>query len=132
MEFVNRIIDLMTDSNHLYVRHLSEIIINNKFRSIDELKSYEDELFTIDGKLLDDEERINYCMSLLNPGYIDYEVLTYDEIKLYNELINNINDTSKSIDERIFDLVKVFELTKRNMYFVCEVYQYILDGRFDK
>ena len=74
MILVNELLKNINNDNNYLVMDLTDLINACKFNEEEELKKYEDSKFTIDGKVLSDEERVNYCISILDPSY-DYENL---------------------------------------------------------
>lgn len=128
MILVNELLKNINNDNNYLVMDLTDLIIACKFNEEEELKKYEDSKFTIDGKVLSDEERVNYCISILDPSY-DYENLEYEEIQVYKELKNNI-DKSSDLDTKIINIIKIFSLTHRDLYLPYQAYKLIINKKY--
>lgn len=128
MILVNELLKNINNDNNYLVMDLTDLINACKFNDEEELKKYEDSKFTIDGKVLSDEERVNYCISILDPSY-DYENLEYEEIQVYKELKNNI-DKSSDLDTKIINIIKIFSLTHRDLYLPYQAYKLIINKKY--
>ena len=126
MKIIEDLKNNISNENEKLVFELANIIIDNKITTLDELKKLEDSFFTYNGKLLSDEERINYCMEMIKYSSDDYDLLTFEEIqeykKLKNQLYNSIADSNK---QKIRTLIMIFSMTKRDMMFLIETYNWI-------
>ena len=126
MKIIEDLKNNISNENEKLVFELANIIIDNKIPTLDELKKLEDSFFTYNGKVLSDEERINYCMEMIKYSSDDYDLLTFEEIqeykKLKNQLYNSIADSNK---QKIRTLIMIFSMTKRDMMFLIETYNWI-------
>ena len=126
MKIIEDLKNNISNENEKLVFELANIIIDNKITTLDELKKLEDSFFTYNGKVLSDEERINYCMEMIKYSSDDYDLLTFEEIqeykKLKNQLYNSIADSNK---QQIRTLIMIFSMTKRDMMFLIETYNWI-------
>lgn len=126
MKIIEDLKNNISNENEKLVFELANIIIDNKITTLDELKKLEDSFFTYNGKVLSDEERINYCMEMIKYSSDDYDLLTFEEIqeykKLKNQLYNSIADSNK---QKIRILIMIFSMTKRDMMFLIETYNWI-------
>ena len=126
MKIIEDLKNNISNENKKLVFELANIIIDNKITTLDELKKLEDSFFTYNGKVLSDEERINYCMEMIKYSSDDYDLLTFEEIqeykKLKNQLYNSIADSNK---QKIRTLIMIFSMTKRDMMFLIETYNWI-------
>ena len=126
MKIIEDLKNNISNENEKLVFELANIIIDNKITTLDELKKLEDSFFTYNGKVLSDEERINYCMEMIKYSSDDYDLLTFEEIqeykKLKNQLYNSIADSNK---QKIRTLIMIFSMTKRDMMFLIETYNWI-------
>lgn len=126
MKIIEALKNNISNENEKLVFELANIIIDNKITTLDELKKLEDSFFTYNGKVLSDEERINYCMEMIKYSSDDYDLLTFEEIqeykKLKNQLYNSIADSNK---QKIRTLIMIFSMTKRDMMFLIETYNWI-------
>ena len=126
MKIIEDLKNNISNENEKLVFELANIIRDNKITTLDELKKLEDSFFTYNGKVLSDEERINYCMEMIKYSSDDYDLLTFEEIqeykKLKNQLYNSIADSNK---QKIRTLIMIFSMTKRDMMFLIETYNWI-------
>lgn len=129
MYLSEEIIKKINNANSKISKQLIETINKNKISTIKELQRIEDKIFTINGKVLTDDERIDYCIKLYEKFPFDYEELTFEECimerKYYNELNTNISNKQK-----IINLIKLFSLTGRDIYFLTETYNLIINNEF--
>ena len=116
-----------TNKNKDLVNELIEVIKDNNINSIEQLVSLEDRKFTIAGKTLNIKERIKYCFLSIENSYYDYDGMLLDEIKelkkLKESILLNIDDKTK-----ILNLIKIYNITNREIIFIKEVYEYIING----
>ena len=120
------LINKINNENSKLVKQLVEFINDRKITSIEELNDYENKIFTIDSEVLNDQERIKYCLNMYENFPFEYEDLTFAECQierqLYNKLKNNVGiSQSKKI------LVLLFSLTGREIYFLKEAYEMIIN-----
>ena len=117
----------INNDNYKIVEELGQIIIDLKINSLEDLRKQEDYLFTYNGNVLNNQERINYCLELIKYLNEDYELLSFKDIQKYKqlklELSNNI-----SIEDKIKNLVILFNMTNRDMLFLTETYHFIING----
>ena len=115
----------INNDNYRIINELADIIINNKINNIDELKAYQDSLFTIKGNKLSHSEQINYCKKIIDSNpYIkeDIDFLDLQRIqKLKEELKNN---SSKNVDKRIIELMSLLE---KSMLLPFDAYNMIMN-----
>ena len=125
MKIIDDLKNKITNDNKKIVLELSTFIIDNKITSLEELKQKEDEIFTYNTKVLNNEERINYCLDMIKYSSADYDLLTYEEIQVYKGLKQDLQ-TSNSIEQQIKDLILLFSMTNRDMMFLTEAYNLII------
>ena len=125
MKIIDDLKNKITNDNKKLVLELSTFIIDNKITSLEELKQKEDEIFTYNTKVLNNEERINYCLDMIKYSSADYDLLTYEEIQVYKGLKQDLQ-TSNSIEQQIKDLILLFSMTNRDMMFLTEAYSLIM------
>ena len=126
MKIIEDLKNNISNENEKLVFELANIIIDNKITTLDELKKLEDSFFTYNGKVLSDEERINYCMEMIKYSSDDYDLLTFEEIQEYNKLKNQLyNSIADSNKQKIRTLIMIFSMTKRDMMFLIETYNWI-------
>lgn len=127
MNLSKEIIKNISNSNSKLSKQLIEIINRNKISTIEELQSYENKKFTINGRILTEEERIAYCLKLYEEFPFEYEDLTFEECSLERKYYNELN-TNISNREKIINLIKLFSLTGRELYFLIEAYSLIINN----
>lgn len=125
MKIIEDLKNNITNENEKLVFELANIIIDNKITTLEELKKLEDSFFTYNGKILSDEERINYCLDIIKYNSDDYDLLTFDEIQEYKKLKNELQ-TAISSEQKIKNLIMIFNMTKRDMMFLTETYNWIV------
>jgi hypothetical protein len=119
----------LNETNSHLIKHLSRIIKNNHITSIEELIEFENKQFTIDGKLLDKEGRIKYASKMALQSYWDYDNL--DSI----EEINYVSDLKESLkqdisdEEKIYNIIKLFDIVGNECLFVSDAYKLIVEGK---
>lgn len=128
MKIIEELKNNITTANKKIVLELSNFIIDNKITSIDELKQKEDELFTYNQKVLNEEERINYCLDMIKYSSDDYDLLTYEEIQEYKKLKQELITTTSN-HNKIKNLIILFNMTNRDMMFLTETYSYIVSNK---
>lgn len=125
MKIIEDLKNNITNENEKLVFELANIIIDNKIATIEELKKLEDSFFTYNGKILSDEERIDYCLDIIKYNSDDYDLLTFDEIQEYKKLKNELQ-AAISNEQKIKNLILLFNMTKRDMMFLTATYNWIV------
>lgn len=128
MKIIDELKNKISNENKRIVLELSNIIIDNKITTLEELKQKEDELFTDNNKVLTEQERIDYCLDMIKYSSADYELLTYDEIQEYKRLKLELK-SSISNNQKIKDLIILFSMTDRDMMFLTEAYDLIVSNK---
>ncbi len=126
MKIIDELKNKISNKNKKIVLELSNIIIDNKITTLEELKQKEDEIFTYNGKVLTEEERINYCLEMIKYSSADYELLSFDEIQEYKRLKLELK-SSISNNQKIKNLIILFSMTDRDMMFLTEAYNLIIE-----
>ena len=126
MKLANDLINNITNNNSLLVKQIVKIINNYKFNTIEQLNKYENNIFTIDNKVLNEEERIQYCIDIYNNFPDEYIDLSFEECQL-ERIYNNQLKENISNSEKIKILIKLFSLTGREIYFIKEAYDLIIN-----
>ena len=127
MYLINNLMAKKTSKNEEIISELVEYIKEEKISNIEQLKALEDRIFTINGKILNDSQRIKYCFSIIENAYYDYDGLSSSEIKVLKNLKESIT-SDISDKEKIFNLIKINMVTNREIMFIKEAYEYILRG----
>lgn len=124
MKIIDELKNKISNENKRIVLELSNIIIDNKITTLEELKQKEDEIFTYNGKVLNEDERIDFCLEMIKYSSADYELLSFDEIQEYKRLKLELKSYISN-DEKIKDLIILFSMTDRDMMFLTEAYSLI-------
>lgn len=128
MKIIDELKNKISNENKRIVLELSNIIIDNKITTLEELKQKEDELFTDNNKVLTEQERIDYCLDMIKYSSADYELLTYDEIQEYKRLKLELKSLISN-NQKIKDLIILFSMTDRDMMFLTEAYDLIVSNK---
>lgn len=128
MNLIENLKSKISNENKKIVFELSNYILDNKITTLEELTKKENELFTYNGKVLNTEERINYCLDIIKYSSDDYNLLTFEEIQVYKRLKNELQ-TSISIEQKILNLILIFSMTNRDILFLTETYNFILSNK---
>lgn len=127
MKIIDDLKNNISNENEKLVFELANIIMDNKITTLEELKKLEDSFFTYNGKVLSDDERINYCLEIIKYNSDDYDLLTFEEIQEYKKLKKELQ-TATSNDQKIKNLIMIFSMTKRDMMFLTEAYNWIINN----
>lgn len=103
--------------------------MEEKICTLKQLKKKEDEYFTYNRKILNDEERIQKCIEILKHSYIDYDILSFGDIQIYKELKLELNENISN-KQKIKNLILLFSMTNRDMLFLTETYNLIMNDEF--
>ena len=125
MNLVKNLIDNITNDNSMIVYELVTIITDHKFQDIKELSNFEDSIFTFNNKILNQDERIKYCIDLYNSFPGEYVDLTFEQCQLEKNYLNILKEANNNSD-KIKILIKLFALTGRQIYFITEAYNFII------
>ena len=125
MKIIDELKNKISNENKRIVLELSNIIIDNKITTLEELKQKEDEIFTYNGKVLNEDERIDFCLEMIKYSSADYELLSFNEIQEYKRLKLELKSYISN-DEKIKDLIILFSMTDRDMMFLTEAYDLIV------
>ena len=129
MKLANVLINNINNDNSYLVKQLVSIINNYKFETIEDLIQYENRLFTIDNKVLNKEERINYCMDMYNNFSDEYIDLSFEQCQLERKYLNKLKEDISN-NEKINLLIKMYSLTGRELFFLKEAYDLIVNREF--
>ena len=127
MNLVEELRNKMNNDNYKIIEELAQIIIDLKINSLEELKKQEDDLFVYNNKKLTDDERINLCMEMIKYANGDYDLLSFEEIQKYKQLKLEL-ESNISNEEKIKNLIILFNMTDRDMLFLTEAYKFIING----
>lgn len=127
MNLVEELRNKMNNDNYKIIEELVQIIIDLKINNLEELKKQEDDLFVYYNKKLTDDERINLCMEMIKYTNGDYDLLSFEEIQKYKQLKLEL-ESNISNEEKIKNLIILFNMTDRDMLFLSEAYKFIING----
>lgn len=127
IELINELMSHKTLNNEEIVDELVDCIKSRNISKFEELEALEDRMFTFDGKVLNLKQRISYCYVEMINAYYDYDGLSIEEINELQKLKNSVSN-DKSDKENILNLIKIYSFTNRQLMFVKEAYEFILEG----
>lgn len=129
MNLITELKSKINNKNSKLIKEFIEIIIEEKIYTLEQLEKLEDEYFTYNGKILNDEERIQKCIEILKHSYIDYDILSFGDIQIYKELKLELNENISN-KQKIKNLILLFSMTNRDMLFLTETYNLIMNDEF--
>lgn len=128
MKIIDDLKNNISTKNKKIVLELANFIIDNKITTLEELKQKEDEIFTYNGKVLNEDERIDFCLEMIKYSSADYELLSFDEIQEYKRLKLELKSPISN-NQKIKDLIILFSMTDRDMMFLTEAYDLIVSNK---
>lgn len=128
MKIIDELKNKISNENKRIVLELSNIIIDNKITTLEELKQKEDEIFTYNGKVLNEDERIDFCLEMIKYSSADYELLSFNEIQEYKRLKLELKSPISN-NQKIKDLIILFSMTDKDMMFLTEAYDLIVSNK---
>ena len=117
MELIDNLLKNISEDNSYIIKSISSIIINNNINTLEDLKLFQSKKDVINGKELSINDKINYAKNIINSFPYDIDRLDYDEVikyQRYKDIINN----SKVEEDIIINLIKIYDLTCREIYFL--------------
>lgn len=124
----NELIKHKNSSNESIVEYLIDIIDNEKITSIFDLETLENKIFTINNKTLNYKERIDYVTHYVQSSYYDYDGLDLEEMKYLNNLKKNL-ETLNNEENKVIVLIKILDFTNKDIMFVKEAYNLIINNK---
>lgn len=118
----------ITNDNVKYIEELTDIIIDEKIHSLDDLKKYEDNFYkNSNGEYLSIDERVQSCIDVIDRNPFEYDGLLYEQIK-------NLKSERKLIDDEIMEnkllhIIKYYYLTNRDNPFPYFTYHLITNNK---
>ena len=86
MSLLTELLKHKNSNNENLVNELIECIESENINSKEDLQILENRYFTINGKLLNDKEKIQYCVLSMANYHCDYDNLSIEEINLFSQL----------------------------------------------
>jgi len=119
------ILKKINNNNYKIVNELIDLIIEENIKSEEELKEYQDNLFKIDGKLMNHEEEIDYCVKtiLSTPASEGLFFLDMQEVINFKENVNSL-----SIEEKNKRVIIIYSLMNLDMMLPYDAYKLIMSN----
>ena len=115
----------INNNNYKIVNELIDLITEENIKSEEELKEYQDNLFKIDGKLMNHEEEIDYCVKtiLSTPASEGLFFLDMQEVINFKENVNSL-----SIEEKNKRVIIIYSLMNLDMMLPYDAYKLIMSN----
>lgn len=127
-ELIENLKKHLTKTNSNIIENIINIIINNSINNIESLINLENTNFTIKGKILSREEKVNYCYNNIINSYYDADSLDFEESLEYYKYYELLK-TSINIEDKIRYIVLLYDLTGREQLLVYEIYNCIINNQ---
>ena len=128
MKIIDDLKNNISTKNKKIVLELANFIIDNKITTLEELKQKETAIFSYNGKVLNEDERIDFCLEMIKYSSADYELLSFDEIQEYKRLKLELKSPISN-NQKIKDLIILFSMTDKDMMFLTEAYDLIVSNK---
>lgn len=126
MDLITNLLNHQNSDNYNIIKELIDIIRYENLKNEDDLKTFEQNIFTFNHKILTKSEKIDYALSIIRTSD-DYDMMTFPEIQIYKKYKMQINKTN-DLDEKIKYLIKLYNLAQREMIFPYEAYNFIIEN----
>ena len=126
---INELNKHITKDNSKLVNYLSSLITYHKINNLRELQDYENKAFTINGKELTKQEKIKYATEIAFRSFYDYDSVEDSSSHLIYKLKLSL-DTDISDEEKIYNIIKLFDLTGKKCYFLVDAYNLIVQDKY--
>ena len=127
MNLINEIKKHINENNSSIINELVELISIYNLKNLKDLKDLEESFFRTNNHNLNKKEKINYALTIMITAD-DYENLTFEEIQIYKTYKNNILKTN-NLEEKIKNIIKLYNLSKRELIFPYEAYNLIIENK---
>ena len=119
------ILKKINNNNYKIVNELIDLIKEENIKSEEELKEYQNNLFKIDGKLMNHEEEIDYCVKtiLSTPASEGLFFLDMQEVINFKENVNSL-----SIEEKNKRVIIIYSLMNLDMMLPYDAYKLIMSN----
>lgn len=119
------ILKKINNNNYKIVNELIDLITEENIKSEEELKEYQDNLFKIDGELMNHEEEIDYCVKtiLSTPASEGLFFLDMQEVINFKENVNSL-----SIEEKNKRVIIIYSLMNLDMMLPYDAYKLIMSN----
>ena len=126
---INELNKHITPGNKKLVKYLSTLITYHNINSLEELKDYETKAFVVDGRELTRKDKIKYTTEIAFRSFYDYDDIEDSSSHLIHELKQSL-DTNISDEEKIYNIIKLFDLTGKKCYFLVDAYNLIIKDKY--
>ena len=126
---INELNKHITKDNSKLVNYLSSLITYHKINNLRELQDYENKAFAINGKELTKQEKIKYATEIAFRSFYDYDSVEDSSSHLIYKLKLSL-DTDISDEEKIYNIIKLFDLTGKKCYFLVDAYNLIVQDKY--
>ncbi|MBR3897680.1 MAG: hypothetical protein IKJ43_00170 [Bacilli bacterium] len=116
----------INNNNYKIVNELIELITDENINSTSKLKQYQDELFMIDGKKLNQDEQIEYCIKNIQINGTIPETMDFTDVQKVIKLKEKLN-TKK--EEKEISVIILYSLLGKDMMLPYDAYNYIINNK---
>ena len=125
MNLIENLKSKISNENKKIVFELSNYILDNKITTLEELTKKENELFTYNGKVLNTEERINYCLDIIKYSSDDYDLLKYENVIITPHIGFYTKEAMEKRAKIIFDKLFMY-ISIKNIQLIL-LYEILID-----
>ena len=127
-ELISEIKKHITENNKYLAEDLINEIIKKSINNIEDLIILENNHFKIGNKILNREEKIEYCSNNILNSYYDADNLDFEESQTYYKY-NDLLKSSSNIEDKIKYIILLYELTNKKQLLVYELYNCIIENK---
>lgn len=120
------LLEKLNNDNYKIVNELIEIISYEKINTKDQLKDYQDKLFKIEGKVMNNSEKILRCINQINDAIHISEGLDFIEFQKFINMKKQLKTVKE--EEKIKLIIKIFNTLGLEMMFPYEAYNLIVNN----
>ncbi|MGN1370684.1 MAG: hypothetical protein ACI4XM_00175 [Candidatus Coprovivens sp.] len=127
-KLINEIKKHITENNKYLAEDLINEIIKKSINNIEELITLENNHFKIENKILNREEKIEYCSNNILNSYYDADTLDFEESQTYYKYYDLLKSSS-NIEDKIKYIILLYELTNKKQLLIYELYNCIIENK---
>lgn len=127
-ELISEIKKHITETNKYLAEDLINEIIKKSINNIEDLIILENNHFKIGNKILNREEKIEYCSNNILNSYYDADNLDFEESQTYYKY-NDLLKSSSKPEDKIKYIILLYELTSKKQLLVYELYNCIIENK---
>ena len=116
----------MNNENYRIINELIDLIVEEKIESIEELKNYQDNFFTIDDKKLNHQEQIEYCKKIIYDNPYVKEDMDFIDIQNVRTLKEELKQ-NKPLEEETKIIIKLMSLMDKDLLLPYDAYNMIMN-----